>query len=68
VAFAPDGSLLASGARDGKVRLHSRSGRLLRTDAKLGGAVTDVGFAADGSLRAVLADGRERALPAYAKP
>jgi hypothetical protein len=35
---------LASGARDGKVRLHDRTGRLLRVWHRLGGAVTAVAF------------------------
>ncbi|HEX5052462.1 MAG TPA: hypothetical protein VFZ65_11860 [Planctomycetota bacterium] len=43
LAWSPD-ALLASGARDGKVRLHDRSGRLLRTWQRLGGAVVAVAF------------------------
>ncbi|HZN40992.1 MAG TPA: hypothetical protein VFD82_19455 [Planctomycetota bacterium] len=37
--WTPDGRL-TSGARDGKVRLHDRSGRLLHTWQRLGGAIT----------------------------
>ena len=39
--WTPDGRL-ASGARDGKVRLHDRSGRLLHTWQRLGGAITQL--------------------------
>lgn len=44
VGWQPDGARLVSGAVDGKVRLHDRSGRLLRTWARLGGAVASVEF------------------------
>ncbi|MEO6594858.1 MAG: hypothetical protein ABIP94_08910 [Planctomycetota bacterium] len=43
LAWAPEGQL-ASGSRDGKVRLHDRSGRLLHTWQRLGGVVTRVTF------------------------
>jgi hypothetical protein len=39
--WTPDGQL-ASGARDGKVRLHDRSGRLLHTWQRLGGPITQL--------------------------
>jgi WD40 repeat protein len=67
VAFDAGGDLLASGARDGKVRLHSSAGRLLRTDQKLGGAVAEVAFTGDGSVRATLADGRTVLLPGHGR-
>jgi WD40 repeat protein len=44
-----DRDLLASGARDGKVRLHDGNGRLLRVWQRLGGPVTAVAFR-DGRL------------------
>jgi WD40 repeat protein len=47
LAWSTDGERLASGAVDGKVRLHERTGRLLRTWARLGGAVTAVELRAD---------------------
>lgn len=37
VVFTPNSEQLLSGGRDGKVRLHSLDGRLLRTFSKLGG-------------------------------
>src|SRR5262249_41950419 len=44
LAWNDDGARLASGARDGKVRLHDRTGRLLRTWQRLGGEVRRVEF------------------------
>jgi WD40 repeat protein len=46
LSWTPDGRL-ASGARDGKVRLHDRSGRLLHTWQRLGGAITQLAVRAD---------------------
>src|SRR5688572_30497454 len=48
VAWSADGALVASGARDGKVRVHDRTGRLLRSWQRLGGDVLDVAFTATG--------------------
>jgi len=49
--------LLASGSRDGKLRLHDRTGRLLRVWQRLGGPVSAVAFAADGKLAYGIAGG-----------
>jgi len=46
LCWSADGQRLASGARDGKVRLHDRDGRLLYTWQRLGGPVEDVAFTA----------------------
>ncbi|MFT4515582.1 MAG: WD40 repeat protein [Planctomycetota bacterium] len=43
LAWSENG-LLASGARDGKLRLHDRTGRLLRVWLRLGGPVRSVAF------------------------
>ncbi|MCH8296212.1 hypothetical protein IH992_34465 [Candidatus Poribacteria bacterium] len=41
LVFSPDSKLLASGARDGKIRIHTIGGRLVRTYTGLGTEVTD---------------------------
>ncbi len=41
LVFSPDSKLLASGARDGKIRVHTVGGRLVRTYTGLGAEVTD---------------------------
>lgn len=43
LALAPDGTI-ASGSRDGKVRLHDAGGRLLRTYQRLGDAVVALAY------------------------
>lgn len=47
LAWAADGQRLVAGTRDGKVRLHDRGGRLLRTWNRLGGEVVAVDWAFD---------------------
>jgi hypothetical protein len=44
LAFAPDSARLASGSRDGRVRLHSTEGRLLRTFQGVGEPPDATGF------------------------
>ena len=44
LAFAPDSGRLATGSRDGRVRLHSIEGRLLRTFAGVGEPPAATGF------------------------
>ena len=48
VGWSADGARFASGATDGKVRLHDRSGRLLHSWLRLGGPVQSVAFAGVG--------------------
>ena len=46
LSWTNDGRL-ASGARDGKVRLHDRTGRLVHTWQRLGGAITQLAVHGD---------------------
>lgn len=62
LALCSDDDAIASGARDGKVRVHERSGRLRHTFARLGGAVLAVAWLDRDSLLAGLDDGRLLAL------
>jgi hypothetical protein len=62
LAVAADGSRIASGAQDGKVRVHQREGRLRRTFGRLGAAVRALAWLDERTLLAGLADGRLLAL------
>ncbi len=57
-----DSARLASGARDGKVRVHARDGRLLRTFGRLGAEVLALAWRDGTTLLAGLSDGRVLAL------
>jgi WD40 repeat protein len=67
LAFSADGRLLASGARDGKVRIHAAGGRLIRTHQRLRERVLAVAWSdpdrgffaglADGSVHRLAPDG-----------
>jgi hypothetical protein len=64
LAFSADSRLLASGARDGKVRLHGADGRLLRTFLGLGGEVRALAWSEErGAFIAGLGSGRIQLLP-----
>jgi WD40 repeat protein len=59
VRYAPDGSVLASGGRDGRVKLwDARTGRELRALEGHGGDVNMVAFSPDGALLASAGDDR----------
>jgi WD40 repeat protein len=58
LAIAPDSSKLASGAADGKVRIHGRDGRLRRTFARLGGEVLALAWRGDHELVCGTSEGR----------
>ncbi|MCB9876727.1 MAG: protein kinase [Planctomycetes bacterium] len=59
VAFAPDGSRLASGSRDGTVRIWDVGGRAEVSSMRIGGLVVAVAFSHDGTrLAAIDAKGR----------
>ncbi len=62
LAISADGTRIASGARDGKVRIHARDGRQLRTFARLGDAVLALAWQDDKTLLAGLGDGHLLAL------
>lgn len=62
LALCADDDAIASGARDGKVRVHERSGRLRHTFARLGGAVLAVAWLDRDTVLAGLDDGRLVAL------
>ena len=62
VAVTSDGKRIASGARDGKVRLHNADGRFLRTYQGLGEEVWSLCFGTGGELFAGLANGAVRRL------
>lgn len=62
LALAPDQRRCASGARDGKVRVHDLDGRLRHTFARLGAAVLAVCWRDDDCVLAGLEDGRLLAL------
>lgn len=60
--LALSGDRIASGARDGKVRVHTRDGRLHRTFGRLGSEVLALCWRDQRTLLAGLADGRVLAL------
>lgn len=62
LAIRADGARIASGARDGKVRIHARDGRLLRTFARLGDTVLALAWRDEQTLLAGLGDGQVLAL------
>lgn len=62
LAIHADGARIASGARDGKVRIHARDGRLLRTFARLGDAVLAIAWRDEETLLAGLGNGQVLAL------
>lgn len=56
--WSADGSVLATGSRDGRVRLHDRDGRLLQSTEPLRARVLALAPAADGRFLCGLEDGR----------
>jgi WD40 repeat protein len=66
LTFSPDSLSLASGARDGKVRIHNMEGRLIRTYSKLSGDSKYIAWGEDHHILSITWGGAEPMLVAGA--